>query len=168
MELNNAKYFPMSRLSICWSRAKSKGHTVRKSIMTILPDRILFSRLKESRGNLRLCWIWWIWLVVRDWVMRRITRKLATSIKVYSCFPMSFTDSPVGRKSKLFYILSVHIPYRDSKLTRLLAPSLSGQSLTIVICTVSPASVNFYQTLSTLRFAACSRKVELKPFSNSP
>jgi hypothetical protein len=60
------------------------------------------------------------------------------------------------------------VPYRDSKLTRLLAPSLSGHSLTAVICTVSPASVNFYQTLSTLRFAACSRKVDLKPFSSSP
>ena len=62
----------------------------------------------------------------------------------------------------------MHIPYRDSKLTRLLAPSLSGKSLTTVICTVSPASINFNQTLSTLRFASCSRKVELKPLSNSP
>ena len=52
-----------------------------------------------------------------------------------------------------------HIPFRDSKLTRLLAPSLIGNSRTLVICTISPASINFYQTLSTLRFAACSKKV---------
>lgn len=81
---------------------------------------------------------------------------------------MLYIDLLVVKKGNFYLIFSTHIPYRDSKLTRLLAPSLSGQSLTIVICTVSPASVNFYQTLSTLRFAACSRKVELKPYSNSP
>ena len=62
-------------------------------------------------------------------------------------------------KKVLFLIFSVPIPFRDSKLTKLLAPSLLGNSKTLVICTISPATLNFYQTLSTLRFAACSRKV---------
>jgi hypothetical protein len=91
--------------------------------------------------------------------MKKIINKLDLLIKVYLFYPMLYIDLLVVKKSIVFFIFSVHIPYRDSKLTRLLAPSLAGQSLTVVICTVSPASVNFYQTLSTLRFAACSRKV---------
>ena len=59
-----------------------------------------------------------------------------------------------------------HIPYRDSKLTRLLSQALGGNSLTTIICTVSPASVNYYQTLSTLRFAMRAKNVKLKPNVN--
>ncbi|CAD8087107.1 unnamed protein product [Paramecium primaurelia] len=55
-----------------------------------------------------------------------------------------------------------HIPYRDSKLTRYLQNSLGGNSYTTIICTLSPASMNFYQTLSTLRFAQRAKKVENK------
>ena len=47
-----------------------------------------------------------------------------------------------------------HIPYRDSKLTRILQNSLGGNALTAIICTISPASLNFFQTLSTLKFAS--------------
>ena len=56
--------------------------------------------------------------------------------------------------SKLAENKSAHIPFRDSKLTRILQNSLGGNSLTAIICTISPASVNFFQTLSTLRFAS--------------
>ena len=55
-----------------------------------------------------------------------------------------------------------YIPYRDSKLTRLLSQALGGNSLTTIICTISPASMNFYQTLSTLRFATRAKNVKLK------
>ena len=37
-----------------------------------------------------------------------------------------------------------HIPYRDSKLTRFLSNSLGGNSLTAIVCTISPAAMNFY------------------------
>ncbi|XP_024384201.1 kinesin-like protein KIN-12C isoform X3 [Physcomitrium patens] len=46
-----------------------------------------------------------------------------------------------------------HVPYRDSKLTFLLQDSLGGNSKTIIIATVSPASCNAVETLSTLKFA---------------
>jgi hypothetical protein len=59
-----------------------------------------------------------------------------------------------------------YIPYRDSKLTRLLSQALGGNSLTAVICTVSPAAVNYYQTLSTLRFATRAKIVKTKPSVN--
>ena len=59
-----------------------------------------------------------------------------------------------------------HIPYRDSKLTRLLSQALGGNSMTAIICTVSPAALNYYQTLSTLRFAMRAKNVKLKPMAN--
>ena len=47
-----------------------------------------------------------------------------------------------------------HVPYRDSKLTRLLQDSLGGTASTALIATVGPAAVNYAETLSTLSFAA--------------
>jgi len=61
---------------------------------------------------------------------------------------------------------SAHIPYRDSKLTRILQMALGGNSLTAIICTISPASINYYQTLSTLRFATRAKIVKNKPTVN--
>lgn len=49
-----------------------------------------------------------------------------------------------------------HIPYRDSKITRLLQDSLGGNSHTLMIACVSPADSNAEETLNTLRFA-CSQ-----------
>lgn len=49
---------------------------------------------------------------------------------------------------------SKHIPYRDSKLTRLLQESLGGNSRTTVIINCSPSSYNEAETLSSLRFGA--------------
>lgn len=45
----------------------------------------------------------------------------------------------------------VHVPYRDSKLTRMLQDSLGGNSQTLMICCVSPAEVNMHETISALR-----------------
>lgn len=45
----------------------------------------------------------------------------------------------------------MHVPYRDSKLTRLLQDSLGGNSRTVMIACVSPADTNFEETLSTLK-----------------
>ena len=60
----------------------------------------------------------------------------------------------------------MHIPYRDSKLTRLLSMALGGNSLITVICNVSPSANNFFQTLSTLRFASRAKVVKLRPNVN--
>lgn len=61
---------------------------------------------------------------------------------------------------------SGHIPYRDSKLTRILMMALGGNSLTAIICTISPAAINYYQSLSTLRFATRAKTVKNKPTLN--
>lgn len=45
------------------------------------------------------------------------------------------------------------IPYRESKLTRILENALGGNSKTIMVCAISPALSNYEETLSTLRYA---------------
>lgn len=53
-----------------------------------------------------------------------------------------------------------HVPYRDSKLTRLLSDSLGGNSVTVMLCNVSPAKLNADETVSALRFAERAKKLE--------
>ncbi|KAJ0403080.1 hypothetical protein P43SY_009147 [Pythium insidiosum] len=55
-----------------------------------------------------------------------------------------------------------HIPYRDSKLTRLLQDSLGGNTRTIVIATISPDTAAIDETMSTLQFAERAKKVAVR------
>ncbi|KAG5446701.1 Chromosome-associated kinesin kif4b [Clonorchis sinensis] len=59
-----------------------------------------------------------------------------------------------------------HIPYRDSRLTRLLQDSLGGNSMTFMLACVSPADSNMEETLSTLRYADRARLIKNKPILN--
>ena len=54
----------------------------------------------------------------------------------------------------------VHVPYRDSKLTRILQESLGGNSQTALILCCSPSSLNCWETLSTLRFGCRAKRVK--------
>eukprot|EP00754_Rhynchopus_humris_P025336 Rhum_TRINITY_DN14942_c11_g1::Rhum_TRINITY_DN14942_c11_g1_i4::g.126802::m.126802/K11498/CENPE; centromeric protein E len=56
-----------------------------------------------------------------------------------------------------------YIPFRDSKLTRLLKTSLGGNTKTAIVCCVTPASGQYDQTASTLRFAQEASKVKNDP-----
>lgn len=59
-----------------------------------------------------------------------------------------------------------HVPYRDSKLTRLLTDSLGGNSKTHLIVTCSPAVYNVEETLNTLRFGSMAQQIKNKPRVN--
>ena len=61
---------------------------------------------------------------------------------------------------------SQHIPYRESKLTRVLQESLGGNSKTCLIITCSPSIYNESETLSTLRFGERAKKIKNKPKIN--
>uniref|UniRef100_A0A3P8UM49 Kinesin family member 16B n=1 Tax=Cynoglossus semilaevis TaxID=244447 RepID=A0A3P8UM49_CYNSE len=61
---------------------------------------------------------------------------------------------------------SVFVPYRDSVLTWLLKDSLGGNSKTIMIANISPADVNYGETLSTLRYANRAKNIINKPTIN--
>ncbi|CAL0322478.1 unnamed protein product [Lupinus luteus] len=60
----------------------------------------------------------------------------------------------------------VHVPYRDSKLTRLLQDSLGGNSRTVMIACISPADINAEETLNTLKYANRARNIQNKPVVN--
>jgi kinesin family protein 5 len=61
---------------------------------------------------------------------------------------------------------SKHIPYRDSKLTRILSESLGGNAKTCLIITCSPSSFNELETVTTLRFGTRARNIKNQPKIN--
>jgi hypothetical protein len=69
-------------------------------------------------------------------------------------------DKATGKKKDLLP------PYRDSALTRILQNALGGNSKTVMICALSPASINYEETLSTLRYADRAKKIQNKAVVN--
>ncbi|KAG2210322.1 hypothetical protein INT47_003307 [Mucor saturninus] len=61
---------------------------------------------------------------------------------------------------------STHVPYRDSKLTRLLQDSLGGNSTTLMIACVSPAEINLTETINTIKYAYRARNIRNKSERN--
>lgn len=72
----------------------------------------------------------------------------------------------LGRVITLLVEKSSHIPYRDSKLTRLLQDSLGGKTKTSIIATISPGSNDLEDTISTLDYAQRAKKITNKPEIN--
>ncbi|XP_042267801.1 kinesin-like protein KIF21A isoform X5 [Thunnus maccoyii] len=70
--------------------------------------------------------------------------------------------SALGDRSKR----SSHVPYRDSKLTRLLQDSLGGNSQTVMIACISPSDRDFMETLNTLKYANRARNIKNKVMVN--
>ncbi|XP_075339095.1 uncharacterized protein kif16bb [Odontesthes bonariensis] len=89
-----------------------------------------------------------------------INKSLVTLGSVIS----ALADPSMARKSakrkKIF------IPYRDSVLTWLLKDSLGGNSITTMVATISPADVNYGETLSTLRYASRAKNIMNSPTVN--
>ena len=61
---------------------------------------------------------------------------------------------------------SGHIPYRDSKLTRLLQDSLGGNTKTVMVANIGPADYNYDEIMSTLRYANRAKNIKNKPRIN--
>ncbi|KAK9458820.1 P-loop containing nucleoside triphosphate hydrolase protein [Lipomyces oligophaga] len=72
----------------------------------------------------------------------------------------------LGRVINALVDRSSHIPYRESKLTRLLQDSLGGRTKTCIIATVSPAKMNLEETVSTLDYASRAKNIRNKPQVN--
>src|SRR5271155_3070012 len=73
----------------------------------------------------------------------------------------------LGRVINALVERSQHVPYRESKLTRLLQDSLGGRTKTCIIATVSPAKSNLEETISTLDYAFRAKNIRNKPQVNS-
>ena len=71
---------------------------------------------------------------------------------------MSLVDQQQGKQR--------HVPYRDSKLTYLLQDALGGTAKTVLLATISPASLNSSETLSTLRFADSAKRIKNRAVVN--
>ncbi|TFK54864.1 kinesin-domain-containing protein [Heliocybe sulcata] len=72
----------------------------------------------------------------------------------------------LGRVINALVDKSSHIPYRESKLTRLLQDSLGGRTKTCIIATISPARSNMEETLSTLDYAMRAKSIRNRPEVN--
>lgn len=89
-----------------------------------------------------------------------INRSLLTFINVISTLADLATSRPSQSNQQ------VYIPYRDSVLTWLLKDSLGGNSKTVILATISPADLNYAETLSTLRYANRAKNIVNKPTVN--
>ena len=69
-------------------------------------------------------------------------------------------DKAMGKEKKAM------VPYRDSNLTRILQNALGGNSKTIMICAISPADMNYEESMSTLRYADRAKKIQNKAVIN--
>ena len=63
-------------------------------------------------------------------------------------------------------VKDIVVPYRNSCLTRILQNALGGNSKTLMICAISPATDNYEETLSTLRYADQAKKIQNKAIIN--
>jgi hypothetical protein len=72
----------------------------------------------------------------------------------------TLADKAIGKAQ------GVVVPYRDSALTRILQNALGGNAKTIMVCALSPASINYEETLSTLRYAERAKKIKNQAIIN--
>ncbi|KAL1302431.1 hypothetical protein AAFC00_002824 [Neodothiora populina] len=84
-----------------------------------------------------------------------INRSLSTLGRVIAALADLSSGKIVGKKKN-----ASMVPYRDSVLTWLLKDSLGGNSMTAMIAAISPADINFDETLSTLRYADSAKRIK--------
>uniref|UniRef100_A0A3P9HE72 Kinesin-like protein n=1 Tax=Oryzias latipes TaxID=8090 RepID=A0A3P9HE72_ORYLA len=91
----------------------------------------------------------------------------ATGERLREATKINFSLSALGNViSALVDGRSKYIPYRDSKLTRLLQDSLGGNTRTLMIACLSPAESNYEESLSTLRYANRAKSIQNRPRIN--
>jgi kinesin family protein 3/17 len=85
----------------------------------------------------------------------------ATGIRLKEATKINLSLSTLGNViSALVDGKSSHIPYRNSKLTRLLQDSLGGNSKTVMIANVGPADYNYDETVNSLRYATRAKSIK--------
>jgi hypothetical protein len=82
------------------------------------------------------------------------------SLSVLGLVISKLADKAIGKTKDIV------VPYRDSCLTRILQNALGGNSKTLMICAISPATDNYDETLSTLRYADQAKKIQNKAVIN--
>ena len=91
----------------------------------------------------------------------RQSKTQATGVRLKEATKINLSLSILGNViSALVDGKSTHIPYRNSKLTRLLQDSLGGNSKTVMIANISPADMNYVETISTLRYVGRAKNIQ--------
>merc|ERR1719352_997833 len=91
----------------------------------------------------------------------------ATGDRLKEATKINLSLSALGNViSALVEAKTQHVPYRDSKLTRLLQDSLGGNTKTVMIANMGPADYNFDESISTLRYANRAKNIKNKPRIN--
>ena len=93
--------------------------------------------------------------------------RLRESVKINSGLLALGNVISVLGSDRLKTVEDRHVPYRDSKLTRLLQDSLGGNSRTVMIACISPLEEDIDETLNTLKYAYRARKIHNKPIVNT-
>lgn len=97
----------------------------------------------------------------------RQSKTNAVGIRLKEAAKINLSLSALGNViSSLIDGRQAHIPYRDSKLTRILQDSLGGNTKTVMIAAISPADYNYEETLSTLRYASRAKSIKNEPRIN--
>eukprot|EP01006_Ploeotia_vitrea_P024195 TRINITY_DN56948_c0_g1_i1.p1 TRINITY_DN56948_c0_g1~~TRINITY_DN56948_c0_g1_i1.p1 ORF type:complete len:797 (-),score=55.87 TRINITY_DN56948_c0_g1_i1:1805-4195(-) len=86
-----------------------------------------------------------------------IRKSLLALVRVVKALAAQSVAASAPRPNSEF----THIPYRDSKLTRLLSNAVGGDSSTVIVCTVNPSE--YRETIATLHFAADAQKINNRP-----
>ena len=73
----------------------------------------------------------------------------------------------LGRVINALTSNAAHIPYRESKLTRILQDSLGGRTITTIIATLSPASTNYEEIINTLEYVQRAKNIRNNPEANA-
>ncbi|KAL5168628.1 Kinesin-like protein KIN-7G [Glycine soja] len=125
---------------------------LRKTFMNPFRDLGLRESLRRTRKELPSPFRPQSQFSVAETTVTAITALHETTVLVMAFGnPLSIASSSKGRNG--------HIPFRDSKLTRILQSSLGGNARTAIICTMSPARSHVEQTRNTLLFASCAKEV---------
>eukprot|EP01018_Ginkgo_biloba_P021949 Gb_08362 [translate_table: standard] len=97
----------------------------------------------------------------------RLSKSGATGERFIEMTKINWSLSALGNViSALVDGKSSHIPYRDSKLTRLLQDSLGGNTRTVMVANIGPAESNYDETINTLRYASRAKHIKNKPHIN--
>ena len=97
----------------------------------------------------------------------RIAKTGATGDRLKEATKINLSLSALGNViSALVDGKSQHIPYRDSKLTRLLQDSLGGNTKTVMVANMGPADYNYDESLSTLRYAERAKRIVTRAVVN--
>jgi len=95
-----------------------------------------------------------------------INKSLMTLGQVIYKLSESQGDSTPNKHHSTTSTTQQHIPYRDSKLTRLLQPSLSGNAQITCICTISPDTKHLEESHNTLKFATRAKRIQQRSVQN--